>query len=220
MSFLIAGAAVVNAGVGIASAIGSRKKEKRARRQADKARARMEEQKAAFADLDTSNPYLNMENTMEDLTVNQQQAQFEAQQFQQSQSNVLDSMRGSAGGSGIANLAQAMAQQGQLASQRSSASIGAQESTNQRLERQEASRIQGMERQGEVMSRNMERNKVSTLLGMEQSTVSGYEDQAAAYDANKMAGISSAVSSVTGNVDSIAGLFKPQGPKVYDPNND
>ena len=72
----MAGVSVVS---GIASAIGSRKKEKRARRQADKARARMEEQKAAFADLDTSNPYLNMENTMEDLTVNQQQAQFEAE---------------------------------------------------------------------------------------------------------------------------------------------
>lgn len=216
MSLLMAGVSVVS---GIASAIGSRKKEKRARRQAAKARARMEEQKAAFADLDTSNPYLNMENTMEDLTVNQQQAQFEAQQFQQSQSNVLDSMRGSAGGSGIANLAQAMAQQGQLASQRSSASIGAQESTNQRLERQEASRIQGMERQGEVMSRNMERNKVSTLLGMEQGAVAGYEDQAAAYDANKMAGFGAAIGGITGNIDSIEGLFKPKEPTVYDPNN-
>jgi len=211
----MAGISVVS---GIASAIGSRKKEKRAQRQAAKARARMEEQKAAFADLDTSNPYLNMENTMEDLTVNQQQAQFQAQQFQQSQSNVLDSMRGSAGGSGIANLAQAMAQQGQLASQRSSASIGAQESTNQRLERQEASRIQGMERQGEVMSRNMERNKVSTLLGMEQGAVAGYEDQAAAYDANKMSGFGAAVGGITGNMDSIEGLFKPQEPKIYDPN--
>jgi len=215
MSLIMAGISVVS---GIASAIGSRKKEKRAQRQAAKARARMEEQKAAFADLDTSNPYLNMENTMEDLTVNQQQAQFQAQQFQQSQSNVLDSMRGSAGGSGIANLAQAMAQQGQLASQRSSASIGAQESTNQRLERQEASRIQGMERQGEVVSRNMERNKVSTLLGMEQGAVAGYEDQAAAYDANKMSGFGAAIGGITGNMDSIEGLFKPQEPKIYDPN--
>ena len=32
---------------------------------------------------DVSNPYANMQNTMEDLTINQQQAQFEAQQGQQ-----------------------------------------------------------------------------------------------------------------------------------------
>ena len=56
---------------------------------------------------DVSNPYAQMQNTMEDLTVNQQQSQFEAQQNQQNQSNILGSMKGAAGGSGVAGLAQA-----------------------------------------------------------------------------------------------------------------
>jgi archaellum component FlaC len=92
-----------------------------------------------------SNQYAGMENTMEDLTVNQLQAEFEAQQNQQSQANILESLRESAGGSGIAGLAQAMAREGQLASQQASASIGMQESDNQRLAAQEAGRIQELQ---------------------------------------------------------------------------
>ena len=45
----------------------------------------MDRLKNIYANLDTSNPFLNMENVMEDLTINQKQAQFQAQQFQQSQ---------------------------------------------------------------------------------------------------------------------------------------
>ena len=156
MSFVMAGAAVVSGGMGLARAISSGKKQKRAERQAAKARAEMNRQKAAFAGLDTSNPFMNMENTMEDLTVNQQQAQFEAQQNQQNQANIMENLRSSAGGSGIAALAQTMAQQGQLASQKASASIGQQEAANQKLAAQAAADIQSKEREGDVMSRNMD----------------------------------------------------------------
>ena len=68
-----------------------------------------------------------MENTMEDLTINQQQAEFEKQQAMQSQANIMGQMRGAAGSSGIAALAQSLANQGSLQAQRASASIGAQE---------------------------------------------------------------------------------------------
>ena len=64
-------------------------KAKEAKRKAEEAEREMEKQKNLFASLDTSNPYLNMENTMEDLTVNQKEAQFMAQQSQQSQANIL-----------------------------------------------------------------------------------------------------------------------------------
>jgi len=97
---------------------------------------------------DVSNPYANMENTMEDLTVNQQQAQFEAQQGAQTRANVMDSMRGAAGSSGVAGLAQAMANQGQQAAQRASASIGQQEAANQKAAAQQAGQLQTMDRQG------------------------------------------------------------------------
>ena len=77
-----------------------------------------------------SNFASQMENTSEDLTVNTQQAEFAAQQQQQGLSNTLGSMKGAAGSSGIAALAQAMAGQQSQNMQAASASIGQQESAN------------------------------------------------------------------------------------------
>ena len=114
---------------------------------------------------------------MEDLTVNQQQAQFEAQQGQQQRANIMQQMGGAAGGSGIAGLAQAMANQGATQAQRASASIGQQESANQMAAAKQAGQLQTMERQGgwkadmtrrsgAEQSRTLEKDKVSTLFTM------------------------------------------------------
>jgi hypothetical protein len=138
-----------------------------------------------------------MENTMEDLTVNQKQAQFESQQFQQSQANIMANMRGAAGGSGIAALAQSLSQQGQLNAQRSSASIGQQESSNQRLAAQQAANIQSQERRGEVMSRNMKRDQTGTLLGMSQQETAAARMQGMQAQQAKFSAISSGVNSLT-----------------------
>jgi len=88
-----------------------------------------------------------MENTMEDLTVNQQQAQFQAQQGDQQRANILGGLKSSAGGSGVAGLAQAMANQGQQQTQQISASIGQQESGNQMAKAQQAASIQQQQAQ-------------------------------------------------------------------------
>ena len=188
--------AVVSTGLSIFSAVKANQEKKRAERKARKARKEMNRLKNIYANLDTSNPYLNMENTMEDLTVNQQQAQFESQQFAQSQANIMGELRGAAGGSGIAALAQSLAQQGQIAAQRSSASIGQQEAANQQAERQMAANIQAQERQGEVYSRNLEREKTSTLLGMAQQETAGYQQQAAAANQAKFNAISSGIQGI------------------------
>lgn len=177
MSFVVAGIGVAS---GVAGFFGARKDKRAARKAKAAALADLNKQKAAFNNLDTSNPFLGMENTMEDLTVNQKEAELINQQGQQQRANIMDNMRGAAGGSGIAALAQQMAQSGQLASQKSGASIGQQEAANQKLAAQEASRIQSQERQGEVMSREMESNKVSTLLGMAQGEYAGAREQEAA----------------------------------------
>ena len=126
---------------------------------------------------DVSNPYANMENVMEDLTVNQQQAQFETQQGQQQRANIMQQMGGAAGGSGVAGLAQALANQGQLQTQQTSASIGQQERQNVMARQQQAGQIQTMERQGDwkadmtrrsgaEQSRALEKDKINTLFGM------------------------------------------------------
>ena len=166
MAFIAAGAAIVSAGVGLYKAIDGGIRAKKARKAAEKAQREIDKQKAMFASLDTSNPYANMENTMEDLTVNQQSAEFMKQQQMQSQANILDQLRSSAGGSGIAALAQTLANQGNLAAQKASADIAKQEQANQMAERQEASKLQGLEREGELISRQAEAGKIQSLLGL------------------------------------------------------
>ena len=162
---------------GIWGASNAKKEEQNAQQNEDRARAEMDRMKNIYASLDTSNPYLNMENKFEDLTINQQQAQFQAQQFQQSQANILGDLRQAAGGSGVAALAQQLAQQGQIAAQQSSASIGQQEAANQMAERQESARLDTLERKGVSESRQAEQEKYLTLLGMSQEETAAYRQQ-------------------------------------------
>ncbi len=165
------GALALKAGTGIAKGITGTIKAKKAAQAQKKAQQEMDKNKALYASLDTSNPYLDMENTMEDLTVNQDQAEFTKQQQEQQRANIMEQMKGAAGSSGIAALAQSLANQGSLDAQKASVSIGKQEQANQLAERKEASRIQGLEREGELISRQAEMGKVSSLLGMSADEV-------------------------------------------------
>ena len=194
---LMAIGAAVNAFSGITKAVQGKRAAEDAAEEAKNAREEMDRHKKAFEALDTSNPYLNMENTMEDLTVNQQQAEFEKQQAMQSQANIMGQMRGAAGSSGIAALAQSLANQGSLQAQQASASIGAQEAQNQKLERGEAGRIQGLEREGDLMSRNMQFGKTETLMGMSADQVFNAQAMEAAGRQQMMAGIGTAASGLT-----------------------
>ena len=224
MSFIIAGAAVISAGVGVYKAISGAKAKKKAEADAEKARAEMEQNKAAYMDLDTSNPYKDYQsqltNVYEDMTVNQQQAEFQKQQQEQQRANIMQSLQGAAGGSGIAALAQSMASEGSLQAQEAAASIGAQESQQQQLKAQGEQIVQegrqaamGKRIEGDIMSRDMERNKVMTLMGMSQQEMAAYNQQAAAGEAQMWSGIgdvgSAAMSGVTAGID--AGFIKPKG---------
>ena len=82
----MAGAGIIS---GAAQFFTSRKDKRRAQREEAAARAEMAKQKEAFANVDTSNPFLGMENTFEDLTVNQQEAEFVKQQQEQQQPGPL-----------------------------------------------------------------------------------------------------------------------------------
>ena len=78
----------------------------------------------------------------------------------------MGSMKGAAGGSGIAALAQSLAGQQAQNAQQASADIGRQEAGNQAAAAQMAGNLQTAEREGDVMSRNMKREQYSTELGM------------------------------------------------------
>jgi len=116
---------------------------------------------------DFKNPYA--ENVFEDLTVNQQQAQFQAQQGSQQRANIMQGLRGAAGSSGIAGLAQSLANQGQLQTQQISASIGVQEAANQRAAAQGQQQVQ----RGEELLQGMNVDRQSTLLGMQFGQTTG-----------------------------------------------
>ena len=172
--------------------IGSRKRkreERAAQREYDKYKTQLENR-------DTSNPYANMENTMEDLTVNTQAADMANQQQQQALANTMDSMQGAAGGSGVAALAQAMAGQASRNAQSASADIAQQEQANQRAERNMASTLQDTERQGELMSRQMEQQKTNTLLGMAQGRLGAAK-----------AARQQATQAIVGGIGQVAGSF-------------
>lgn len=179
--------------VGIAGGIigsGKRKREQR------EAQAEFKRRQAQFQNLDTSNVYANMENVYEDLTVNQQQAQFEAEQQQQVLANTMQGMQGAAGGSGIAALAQAMANQQSQNMRQASISIGQQEAQNQAAKAQMAGQLQQLEAKGELISREAELNKVSTLMGMSGQRLQAANQARAAATQGLMAGIGGVIGGV------------------------
>ena len=145
---------------------------------------------AAYKAQDFKNPYAenvyaNLENTAEDLTVNQQAAQFQAQQMQQSQANILSAIQG--GGDFNAGNIQALANQAQRGAQQAAAQIGQQEAANQRLAAQQAARNQQMQAQGQLQVQRgaaglqqMEADRQATQLGMSMQMVGNAQDAIAA----------------------------------------
>ena len=160
-----AGSQILQGIGGVVSGIaGSRQ---RRREQADAARSYTDAM-ARFENIDTSNPYANITNPYANLTVNQQQADFMAQQTQQASANTMSQLSAAAGGSGIAALAQAMANQQTRNLQQASATIGAQEQANQRLMAQGAMQTQMARAQGDYLSQRMQANQATTQLAMAQ----------------------------------------------------
>ena len=82
-----------------------------------------------------------MENRFEEGQVAMGAARLQTQQGQQQRANIMQGLRGAAGTSGVAGLAQSLANQGALQSQQIAAGIEQQERQNQMLAAQEGSRI-------------------------------------------------------------------------------
>ena len=190
MSFGAIVVAGIGAGVSYVQAEKNRKlasdQAKEAKENQEKAQAQLEKEKQAYRSMQIKNQYANMENPYQDLTVNQQQAKFQAEQMQQQRANVMQGLRGAAGGSGIASLAQAMANQGQLATQAISASIGQQEARNQALIAKGAAAADMAERGGEQWVQAAEMDRSATILGMELGEATGANMALQTAKANEM----------------------------------
>ena len=195
MSFLIVGIGAAVAGTAL-SVLGANKAKKEAQTKESAAAAEMQSLKNKYAQLDTSNPYMDMENTMEDLTINQAQFQLADQNFAMSQAGILDQTRDAAGSGGVASVAQALVGQGELQDQKQAIQIGQQERQNEIAARQQAQQIQNMEREGEIWSRDQQMDIQGTLMGMKQQDVAAYQEQAAAAEQAKWDSISGGVKSI------------------------
>ena len=177
---------------------------------------KLDAQRAKYEAIEFVNPYTDMENPFEDLTVNQQQAQFQAQLGSQQRADILQGLRGAAGTSGVAGLAQSLANQQQRQAQQISASIGQQEARNQMLAAKGAAAADMAERGGEAMVQQAEMSRQSTLLGVEYAGAAGANAAVQQAYANQMQGnvmaqqmLSDRVGMITSAVGSMAqmGMF-------------
>mgnify|MGYP000621912100 FL=1 len=137
----------------------------RARRRAQKeAGKKLQQRMGEYEQFNFVNEYANIDNPLEDLRVNTQQAEFASQQQQQSLANTLDTLRSGGGGLGAAALAQAMANQQSQNLIQASASIGTQESANQMAAAQAQQQLNLQEAAGAMDVQQSEFGRTSTLL--------------------------------------------------------
>jgi len=166
------------------------------------ARAEFEQRKSQYDSFQFTNPYANMQNTFEDMTVNQQQAQFQAQQQQQALASTMSGMQQAAGSSGIAALAQTLAQQQSTNLQQASASIGAQEQKIQMARAQQEGVNQALAAKGAKMVEDQNFGRLSTQL--EASGIRKREAEAARAAATQQL-IGGITQVATAGLDSLSG---------------
>jgi len=170
---IMAGSALM----GVSNASKMRKQSARQATQALKQRqeqqARVDEEAANYRAMKFTNPYEGMENVFEDLRVSTQAADFQAEQGAQQRADILGQLRGAAGSSGIAGLAQSMANQGQLQARQISAGLQKQEVANELMAAKGASAIDLQQRAGDAMVQQAESGRQSTILGMQYGQAAG-----------------------------------------------
>tara|TARA_R100000030_G_scaffold100972_1_gene95550 strand:+ start:116 stop:1273 length:1158 start_codon:yes stop_codon:yes gene_type:complete len=199
---------------GIAQGLIGRAKRRREQRAAA---AEYRARRAEYESLDTSNLAADIqnpfaENVFEDLTVNQQAARFQEQQSAAARQNIMENLAGAAGGSGIASLAQSLANQATTAAQQASASIAQQEQRNQvlaakgELQVQKGdAMVQQMQLAGAERARMLEKQQTETLFGMAQQRRAAADMAIAQSNAALMGGIGSIAGTVlTGGVSNLA----------------
>lgn len=133
------------------------------RREQRRARAEFEAQKQAFQDQTFRNEYAGLENVAEDLTVNQQASQFQAQQ---TDAALAQALQASIVSGGAAGGAQAIAQAALQSKQNISADLARQEQANRQAAIKEASRLQTLEAQGADQLQVRDYQKQQQLLNL------------------------------------------------------
>jgi len=206
----------VAAAPGIIGAVGSLFGRKKRRREQAAARKEMEAARQAFESIEYKNPYAGLENPYaeniyEDLTVDTQAADYLKEQQQQSQANILSNLKGVAGGSGVASLAQQMSNISAGQAKQASMQIAQQERVNQQFRlkgEQQRQKAQGQvdiaKMQGEAMRQQQEQARIGALYGLSIDRM----DAADAARQTARAGFISGLGEAAGGV---AGLYAAGG---------
>ena len=147
---------------GVGSLFGGGKRRRRERA----AQKEYNQQMKAYKGLDTSNLNTGLENTFEDLTVNQGAAQFAFEKQDIVMSDTMSKMGQAAGGSGLAGLAQVMLNQRTNNITKQAVDFGQQEYQLSMASAANQGKLDMFEAQGAEKARSLEWDKTSTLLGM------------------------------------------------------
>ena len=162
-----------------------------------------------YADL--KNSFKGMENRFEELQVSTAAADFQMEQSAQQRSDIMSALTGAAGTSGIAGLAQTLANQGVMAARQASVDIAQQQRQNTLMAAQAGQQIDQQQRQTDMqiqqavaqgaasadmaergglsMLQGAEISRQSTLLGMSAGDYGGANAGVQAAFGNQMAAI-------------------------------
>lgn len=153
----------IGAAGGLITAAGSLIGGGRRRREERQARAEFDAQRQALMDYSFTNPFAGLENVAEDLTVNQQASQFQAQQ---TDAALAQSMQAAIASGGAPGGAQAIAQAALASKQGISADLARQEQANQMARVNQAAQLQKFEAQGEEDIQSQQYQQQQQLLNL------------------------------------------------------
>ena len=229
--------AAISAAPGVLSAVGSLFGASRRKKEQQEAREEMKKAREAFEAIEYTNPYENLtnpyagmqnpfaENIYEDLTVDTQAADFAREQQQQSQADLLANLRGAAGGSGVAALAQSLSNVATQQARQASLQISQQERRNElarlrgeeqrrrgafgveKMQRAAGFQIDQLQARGEAMRKAQEDARTQALYGLNIR-------RADAADAARQQARSQLFSGIGQAAAGVAGLFAPGGALV------
>ena len=167
-----------------------------------KAEKQMEKLKASYSSIPTYNTNLNMNNVYEDMTINKKQFELESEQNQQNTVDILGELKETGGSSSAATLAQVLAEENRISSQKISSRIGSQEKENNMKKALTDSAIQNLEREGEISARNAELRKQETLLSMSKQERDAQRKIASDANKAKWGAIQSGVDNISNTLKS------------------
>ncbi len=136
-------------------------------------REKLELQKAKYEAIEFVNPFADTENFFEDLTVNNEAFEQQKRTLEQQSANVLQQLQAASGASGVSALAQTLANNLQLQSNKMAVAKAEQMRQNQILSAQGAQKADMLRRQGEASVQQAEISRQATLLGIDYGQLAG-----------------------------------------------